>query len=118
MQRTDVQILDLKKAINNRDKIIQEKEKAMQILKGENQTLEKHKFVLEFNIEDLKEQVGCYLNLFIQCQLVSRELFSDGAENHIDIRATKSNPCIIDRKPWDYVRKRKNRYAHITKDNI
>lgn len=59
-----MKISDLKKAINDRDKIILEKEKAMQVIKAENQTLEKHKFVLDVNIEELKDQVSIsYISL-------------------------------------------------------
>ena len=49
---------DLKKEISERDGTIQDKEKRIYELKRKKQELEKYKFVLNFKIAELKNQVN------------------------------------------------------------
>lgn len=50
-------VADLKKEIGERDSSIQDKEKRIYELKRKKQELEKYKFVLNFKITELKNQV-------------------------------------------------------------
>lgn len=51
-------VTDLKKEISERDSTIQVKEQRIYELKRKKQELEKYKFVLNFKITELKNQVG------------------------------------------------------------
>lgn len=51
-------VADLKKEISERDGTIQDKEKRIYDLKKKKQELEKYKFVLNFKITELKNQVS------------------------------------------------------------
>lgn len=51
-------VADLKKEISERDGTIQDKEKRIYELKRKKQELEKYKFVLNFKIAELKNQVN------------------------------------------------------------
>lgn len=53
-------VADLKKEISERDGTIQDKEKRIYELKRKKQELEKYKFVLNFKITELKNQVSYY----------------------------------------------------------
>ncbi|KAJ3311697.1 Cilia- and flagella-associated protein 57 [Boothiomyces sp. JEL0838] len=50
-------ILQLRKEMSDRDELIQDKERKVYDLKKRNQELEKYKFVLDYRIKELKEQV-------------------------------------------------------------
>lgn len=54
-------VADLKKEICERDGTIQDKEKRIYELKRKKQELEKYKFVLNFKITELKNQVSYYV---------------------------------------------------------
>lgn len=54
--RLERDIFDLKQEIAERDDIITDKEKRILELKRKNQELEKYKFVLEHQVEELKKQ--------------------------------------------------------------
>ncbi|XP_011155661.1 cilia- and flagella-associated protein 57 [Solenopsis invicta] len=58
IQDLEKQITDLKKEIVERNTIIQNKEQQIYDMKRTNQELEKFKFVLNFKIEELKNQIG------------------------------------------------------------
>lgn len=51
------EILDLKKEISERDLIIQDKEKRIYDLKRKDQEYERYKFVLNYRIKELKNQI-------------------------------------------------------------
>jgi hypothetical protein len=51
------EIVGLRKEMSDRDEHIQDKEKKVYDMKRRNQELEKYKFVLDFHIKELKEQV-------------------------------------------------------------
>ncbi|KAJ3198976.1 Cilia- and flagella-associated protein 57 [Entophlyctis luteolus] len=53
----DKEIVTFKKEMSDRDELIQDKERRVYELKKKNQELEKFKFVLDFRIKELKEQV-------------------------------------------------------------
>lgn len=50
-------IQDMKKEIGERDAIIQDKENNIALLKRKNQELDKYKFVLNYKIKELKNQI-------------------------------------------------------------
>lgn len=60
-------VADLKKEISERDGTIQDKEKRIYELKRKKQELEKYKFVLNFKITELKNQVSkiVFIHLYI-----------------------------------------------------
>lgn len=69
-------VADLKKEISERDGTIQDKEKRIYELKRKKQELEKYKFVLNFKITELKNQVSiyfCVATLF--CSKMWRNLY-------------------------------------------
>lgn len=51
-------MIDLKKEISERDNTIQDKERRIYELKRKKQELEKYKFVLNYKITELKNQVS------------------------------------------------------------
>lgn len=57
-------VADLKKEIGERDNSIQDKEKRIYELKRKKQELEKYKFVLNFKITELKNQVGHFISTY------------------------------------------------------
>lgn len=75
----------LKKEIQERDEFIQDKEKRVYELKKSNQELEKYKFVLDYKIRDLKQQIEPKENdindMSIHIQGLSKELEDYYAKN-------------------------------------
>lgn len=60
MKVLEVKISDLRQEISNRDKTIQDKDRDMQNVRLENQSLENYKFVLNFKLDQLSKQVVYY----------------------------------------------------------